>query len=107
MKGESDMAKERGLEVGRRRFLVAAGSLAALSLLGGANSKGSAPTTGASGNAAGQVSGRRRLGSLEVSSIGVGVQNMSRTYQTTVPYRPEMIHIIRTAFDRGVTFCQR
>ena len=48
--------------------------------------------------------GRRKLGTLEVSSTGLGVQNMSRTYQTTVPYRPEMLNIIRTAFDRGVTF---
>lgn len=47
---------------------------------------------------------RRRLGSLEVSAIGIGVQNMSRTFQTTIPSRPEMIAIIRTAFDRGVTF---
>ena len=47
---------------------------------------------------------RRSLGSLEVSALGLGVQNMSRTYQTTVPYRPEMLEIIRTAFDRGVTF---
>jgi aryl-alcohol dehydrogenase-like predicted oxidoreductase len=46
---------------------------------------------------------RRKLGTLEVSSIGLGVQNMSRTYQTTIPSRPEMINIIRTAFDRGVT----
>jgi aryl-alcohol dehydrogenase-like predicted oxidoreductase len=29
---------------------------------------------------------------------------MSRTYQTTVPSRPEMHNIIRTAFDCGVTF---
>ena len=29
---------------------------------------------------------------------------MSRTYQTTVPARGEMIDIIRTAFDRGLTF---
>jgi aryl-alcohol dehydrogenase-like predicted oxidoreductase len=29
---------------------------------------------------------------------------MSRTYQTTIPTRPEMINIIRTAFDRGLTF---
>ena len=29
---------------------------------------------------------------------------MSRKYETTVPYRPEMIHIIRAAYDRGVTF---
>ena len=48
--------------------------------------------------------GRRKLGALEVSSVGLGVQNMSRTYQTTIPTRPEMINIIRTAFDRGVTF---
>lgn len=36
--------------------------------------------------------------------MGLGVQNMSRTYQTTVPSRPEMHNIIRTAYDRGVTF---
>jgi aryl-alcohol dehydrogenase-like predicted oxidoreductase len=29
---------------------------------------------------------------------------MTRTYQTTIPGRPEMLNIIRTAFDRGVTF---
>ncbi len=48
--------------------------------------------------------GTRKLGSLEVSSVGLGVQNMSRKYETTVPYRPEMINIIRTAFDKGATF---
>jgi aryl-alcohol dehydrogenase-like predicted oxidoreductase len=49
--------------------------------------------------------GRRKLGSsLEVSGIGLGVQNMSRNYQTTIPNRAEMHNIIRTAFDRGVTF---
>lgn len=47
--------------------------------------------------------GRRKLGTLEVSSIGLGVQNMWRTYQTTIPSRPEMINIIRKAFDRGIT----
>src|SRR6185369_16333006 len=48
--------------------------------------------------------GRRSLGKLEVSSVGLGVQNMSRKYETTVPYHPEMINIIRAAYDRGVTF---
>jgi aryl-alcohol dehydrogenase-like predicted oxidoreductase len=51
----------------------------------------------------GIVHGRRKLGTLEVSSVGIGVQNMSRTYQTTIPTRSEMIKIIRTAFDQGVT----
>ncbi|REH00967.1 aldo/keto reductase [Flavobacterium aquicola] len=51
------------------------------------------------------ASGKRRLGSsLEVSSIGIGVQNMSRTYQTTIPLRSEMHNIIHKAFDNGVTF---
>ncbi len=49
--------------------------------------------------------GRRKLGGkLEVSSTGLGCQNMSRTYQTTIPMRSEMHKIIRTAFDNGVTF---
>jgi aryl-alcohol dehydrogenase-like predicted oxidoreductase len=39
-----------------------------------------------------------------VSSVGFGVQNMSRKYDSTVPYRPEMIAIIHAAFDRGITF---
>ena len=50
------------------------------------------------------VSNKRKLGmNLEVSSIGLGVQNMSRTYQTTIPSRTEMINIITTAYDKGVT----
>jgi aryl-alcohol dehydrogenase-like predicted oxidoreductase len=47
---------------------------------------------------------RRKLGQLEVSSIGMGVQNMHRAYPTTVPYRPEMVNILQAAYDRGVTF---
>ncbi|MEA4810780.1 Aldo-keto reductase IolS [bioreactor metagenome] len=51
------------------------------------------------------VPGKRKLGSsLEVSSVGLGVQNMTRTYQTTIPTRKEMLNIIHTAFDNGVTF---
>ena len=91
-------------EVGRRGFLGTVGSLAAGTMLGGSSAATETQNPDRGGNSAPQVSGRRRLGSLEVSSIGIGVQNMSRTYQTTVPYRPEMINIIRTAFDRGVTF---
>jgi aryl-alcohol dehydrogenase-like predicted oxidoreductase len=49
------------------------------------------------------ITSRRKLGKLEVSSIGLGVQNMHRTYQTTIPSRGEMMNIIRKAFDNGVT----
>lgn len=48
--------------------------------------------------------GRRKLGKLEVPAIGMGVQNMHRRYETTVPYRPEMVAILRAAYDRGITF---
>ncbi|RNI24049.1 aldo/keto reductase [Rufibacter latericius] len=59
---------------------------------------------GLSNQKAATVKGRRKLGKLEVSSVGLGVQNMSRKYTTEVPLRSEMHHIIRTAFDQGVTF---
>lgn len=84
----------------RRKFfgtsMVAASgaAMAGSGLLGSAHAQTSA----------GQTSTRRKLGQLEVSSVGLGVQNMARTYQTTIPARPEMINIIRTAYERGVTF---
>jgi aryl-alcohol dehydrogenase-like predicted oxidoreductase len=87
----------RGLD--RRSFLGGAGAVAAATITGGlsvpAAAERSTPTHG---------SGRRKLGTLEVSSIGLGVQNMSRKYDTTVPYRPDMISLIRAAYDHGVTF---
>jgi len=82
----------------RRAFLgLGLSASVACALPAGAETQTRAATAKALG-------GRRRLGNLEVSSVGLGVQNMSRTYQTTIPSRPEMINIIRTAFDRGVTF---
>jgi len=94
----------RGNQMGRRSFLLAAGSLAATPLLGGTPANVLARTAASSSAASAASMGRRRLGPLEVSSLGLGVQNMSRTYQTTIPSRSDMINIIRTAFDRGVTF---
>ena len=91
-------------EIGRRSFLLSAGTLAAAPLLGGIAPRAFAQAPASNTPPAPAAVGRRRLGRLEVSSIGLGVQNMSRTYQTTIPRRPEMHKIIRTAFDRGVTF---
>ncbi len=69
-----------------------------------AQSTSSTPAFGEKDTIPSPLSGKRKLGAtLEVSSIGLGVQNMSRTYQTTIPSRPEMHNIIRTAFDKGVT----
>jgi aryl-alcohol dehydrogenase-like predicted oxidoreductase len=96
----------QGDAVGRRDFLtkaVLAGATVALGSVPSAASLHQASSSGA-GDATSQAKGRRKLGTLEVSSIGCGVQNMSRKYETTVPYRPEMIKIIRAAYDHGVTF---
>jgi aryl-alcohol dehydrogenase-like predicted oxidoreductase len=89
----------------RRNFLGLGLGLASAPLLArtGVAQSGGAPI-GSTPAKSPESPGRRRLGRLEVSAIGLGVQNMSRKYETTVPYRPEMINIIRAAFDRGVTF---
>jgi len=88
----------------RRGFLLAAGSMAATPLVAkaGGQAAGRGATAGVVNTT--QLTGRRKLGKLEVSSVGLGVQNMSRRYETTVPNRTEMHNIIRTAYDRGLTF---
>lgn len=86
-----------------RRDLLKTG----LALAGGALLPTACTTAKSPGSSAlytATLPGRRKLGgTLEVSSIGLGVQNMSRTYQTTIPTRSEMLKIIRTAYDKGVT----
>ena len=82
-------------DLDRRGLLAVGGALAISPLLSSAEE--------VAAQAAGQrreptkATARRKLGALEVSAIGIGVQNMSRTFQTTVPSRPEMHNIIRTA----------
>lgn len=90
----NEAASER---VSRRGLLGAAGAGVIAASLGAASASSAAPP------AAQRDSARRRLESLEVSSVGLGVQNMHRTYQTTIPDRGEMIRIIRAAYERGVT----
>jgi aldo/keto reductase family protein len=97
MKNFEDKSAKRSLD--RRSFLGIAGALAAGTIASGAALPAKAEATTRK-----LMSGRRKLGTLEVSNIGLGVQNMGRKYDTTVPHRPEMINIIRAAYDQGVTF---
>lgn len=101
-----DFTEENGLTVpGRRQMLKAGVALAAASLLPYHIARAQAqPSQSAYSPQGIPLHGRRKLGALDVSSIGLGVQNMSRTYQTTIPTRHEMLNIIRAAFDHGVTF---
>ena len=88
----------------RRKFLVRTAAAAAIApfLSSGLSAAAAAPVRAPA--SAASVKGRRKLGSLEVSSVGLGVQNMHRRFETTIPHRPEMINIIRKAYDHGVTF---
>lgn len=87
----------------RRKLLLAGVGVATASLM---------PRISVADNQSGEIASmekplhkdKRKLGRLEVSAIGLGVQNMSRKYDTTIPYRPEMIKIIQQAFDQGITF---
>jgi aryl-alcohol dehydrogenase-like predicted oxidoreductase len=95
-------------ELSRRNLLKNGLGLAGLALLpdsikANSNNLSNLPTNYVSVGES-NLTGRRKLGKLEVSSIGLGVQNMSRTYYTTIPSRTEMHKIIRRAFDQGVTF---
>ncbi|ATZ96668.1 aldo/keto reductase [Dickeya fangzhongdai] len=90
----------------RRKLLVAGAGIAAASLIPHASATGKSSQGEASrqGSQRSASPGKRKLGSLDVSAVGLGVQNMSRKYDTSVPWRPEMVSIIRRAFDEGVTF---
>jgi aryl-alcohol dehydrogenase-like predicted oxidoreductase len=90
-------------KVNRRSFLRAAGGLAAGAVTGGLSSA----TTAQESRSAGTkpfVNGRRKLGKLEVSSIGLGCQDMTGAFYATAPSRSDMIALARAAYDRGVTF---
>jgi len=90
-----------------RRSFIAKTIFAGVGSLALASQNEASAQTGTENNtksAANSSIGRRRLGKLEVSSVGLGVQNMHRRYETTVPYRPEMISILRAAYDRDITF---
>lgn len=90
----------------RRGFLLGAAALAATPLA----THGSGKLAAAAGRPidnpatdAVTLSGRRRLGSLEVSGIGLGCQTMPGNLYGPVSSRANMISLIRTAVDQGVT----
>jgi aryl-alcohol dehydrogenase-like predicted oxidoreductase len=99
----------------RRRFLMGAAGLAAAPLVAGIAAgcssgepnQDSGGDNGDAGNpvtAATTVTGRRKLGSLEVSGVGLGCQTMPGKLYGPVTSRADMVTLIRTAVDQGVTF---
>jgi aryl-alcohol dehydrogenase-like predicted oxidoreductase len=100
---------------GRRGFLFGAAtiplSMAIASCTPSPSPTASATATGASAapvnvsvDALATLTGRRTLGQLEVSSMGLGTQTMTGTLYGPVTGREDMVTLIRTAVDQGVTF---
>ncbi|MCG5446085.1 aldo/keto reductase [Micromonospora sp. NIE79] len=89
----------------RRRFLVGAAALAATPAVAGLAGPAPASAAGRDGTAekVTTLTSRRRLGRLKVSSIGLGCQTMTGRLYGPVSSREDMIRIIRTAVDQGVT----
>ncbi|MFC9841493.1 hypothetical protein ACFVKB_48290 [Rhodococcus sp. NPDC127530] len=100
---------------GRRRFLMGAAGLAASPLVAGMaagctsteqTAQSGAGTSGVRDGArlvtaTTTVTGRRTLGSLEVSSIGLGCQTMPGKLYGPVSSRADMITLTRAAVDQG------
>lgn len=89
----------------RRKLLAAGAGIAAASLIPHVSAASQSSQVDSSRQTRQRPAppSKRKLGQLEVSAIGLGVQNMSRKYDTSAR-RPEMINIIHRAFDEGVTF---
>lgn len=98
MKRKTSAMNPTETTVNRRSLFGLAAALAATPLVGSAMAQDAATSKPV------PTPQRRMLGGLEVSAVGLGVQNHSRTYQMTIPTRTEMHNIIRAAFDNGVTF---
>jgi aryl-alcohol dehydrogenase-like predicted oxidoreductase len=108
--GSSPEPKPTNLAACSRRDIllgVAAAAAAAAvpaGFAGSAKAQTPAPSAakGATGLAA-STRDRRRLGSLEVSALGLGCMNFVHAYAPR-PSREDAIRVIRAAYDLGVTF---
>lgn len=93
------MPNETTPAVSRRAMLGAGAALTAASFAGAAMAQANAPATPRN-----NMTGTRRLGTLEVSPIGLGCMAMAPGFYNPPPERAEMIRLIRDAHDIGVTF---
>jgi aryl-alcohol dehydrogenase-like predicted oxidoreductase len=97
--------QNRGSLHRRRDFLLAGWGAAATSLLAG-KAEGQSPANGVeeATSILRSPKGHRKLGSLEVSALGLGCMSMAGGFYDPRQDKGEMVRLIRGAFDRGVTF---
>lgn len=92
------------IKLPRRQFILGTATATAAALLPGglyAADRASAPS--GNDNRKVSVSGRRKLGSLEVSPLGLGCMSMAGVYNPRQP-KAAMVRVIRQAVDNGVDF---
>src|SRR5687768_16576866 len=91
----------------RRQILIGGAAVAATPLLAGFAARGWAQPLERSAvqgvTNTMQSANSRRLGSLEVSALGLGCMNFSWAYGPRTD-KQDAINLIRAAYDRGVTF---
>jgi aryl-alcohol dehydrogenase-like predicted oxidoreductase len=90
-----------------RRHLLSGGAvLAAAAAVGAALPHGAAAQSGrpSAGGTLARAPARRRLGSLQVSPIGLGCMSMAPGFYNPPPEPRDMVALIRSAVDRGVNF---
>ncbi|BCS32352.1 aldehyde oxidase [Luteitalea sp. TBR-22] len=88
-------AHEPSVAIGRRDFIALAAMLPAARA---ATGQGAMPATTAR---PGQLT-TRRLGTLEVSAVGLGCMNMAWGFGPPIP-RADAVRLVRGAYERGVT----
>jgi aryl-alcohol dehydrogenase-like predicted oxidoreductase len=105
MSNENERQEERDhTALDRRRFLIGTlGAMAATPLLVGMHGIAQAQATKPTAVIRQGLLPHRRIGSLEVSAIGLGCMSMSGIYNP-VQDKQAMIAVIRGAVERGVTF---
>jgi aryl-alcohol dehydrogenase-like predicted oxidoreductase len=98
--------EQSGVTADRRSFLKTAGMAAAGAALsmGGASLANSAAAQSTKPVRGGNKMKIRKLGSLEVSELGFGNMGLSSGHYGTGVDKAQGIKVIRTAYERGVTF---
>lgn len=114
MKNKDRTSNERSMDIGRRGFLIGATAVPLTLAVSGCTSDGATPPTTSSAKPSSSgsdavstmatLSTTRMLGDLEVSSIGLGTQTLHGQLYGPVSSREDMVALIRTAVDQGVTF---
>jgi aryl-alcohol dehydrogenase-like predicted oxidoreductase len=98
-KNKRNFGQQEDHSLSRRSFISTA-ALAAAGLALGKFVMAASPSRNFSAKS---ISDRRKLGSLEVSAVGLGCMGMVGTYNPAQP-KPEMIKLLRKAVEQGVTF---